>query len=147
MINLLLSIHSSIHHGMLWVLFQSSLFFHGTLWCESFTVGGVKMKKNWKKTHFAIRENIFFYCSFWLILWLCISKMICRAWEGAPISFQITQNGEELRKICQKSVGSEAGDPWWASLPYGIMWLGHSVFTSVAWLLGTRTDPGGYHGD
>jgi hypothetical protein len=27
--------------------------------------------------------------------------MICKAWEGAPITFLITQNEEELRKICQ----------------------------------------------
>jgi hypothetical protein len=30
--------------------------------------------------------------------------LFCRASEGAPITFLITQNGEELRKIC-KSVG------------------------------------------
>jgi hypothetical protein len=32
---------------------------------------------------------------------LCIWKMICRTSEGAPITFLITQNEEELRKICQ----------------------------------------------
>jgi len=43
-------------------------------------VGGVKMKKDEKKTHFSIRKNVFsFIALFWLLIWLCISKMICRA--------------------------------------------------------------------
>jgi hypothetical protein len=48
-------------------------------------VGGVKIKKNEKKTRFAIRKKrIFFIALLWLLLWLCISKMIFRACEGAP---------------------------------------------------------------
>lgn len=32
---------------------------------------------------FVIQEKrIFFTARFWLVLWLCISKTICRAWEG-----------------------------------------------------------------
>jgi len=53
------------------------------------------MKKNGKK------KRIFFTTLFGLFPWLCVSKMICRAWEDTPITFQITQNGEELRKIYQ----------------------------------------------
>lgn len=49
--------------------------------------GGVKMKKNEKKTTFCNLKNcIFFPALFWLLLWLCISKMICKAWKGASIS-------------------------------------------------------------
>jgi hypothetical protein len=45
---------------------------------------------------------IFFsFFFFWLIPWLCISKMIYSASEGTPVTFQITQNGKELRKSCQ----------------------------------------------
>jgi hypothetical protein len=39
-------------------------------------VGGVKMKKKMKKARFAIRKNT---ALVWLLLWLCISKMIRRA--------------------------------------------------------------------
>jgi hypothetical protein len=43
-------------------------------------VGGVKMKKNEKKKHFVIKKNVFsLLLFFWLLLWLCIAKMICRA--------------------------------------------------------------------
>jgi hypothetical protein len=43
-------------------------------------VGGVKMKKNEKKTHFTIKIKIkLFTALFWLVLWLCISRMICGA--------------------------------------------------------------------
>ncbi len=39
-------------------------------------VGGVKMKKN---TFCNSKKRIFFIALFWLLIWLCISKMICRA--------------------------------------------------------------------
>jgi hypothetical protein len=42
-------------------------------------VGGVKMKKNEKKTHFVLKKYFFFTALLWLLLWLCISKMVCRA--------------------------------------------------------------------
>ncbi len=35
-----------------------------------------KMKKN---VFFNLKKSIFFNALFWLFLWLCISKMICRA--------------------------------------------------------------------
>jgi len=44
------------------------------------------------------KKRIFFTALFWLLLWLSISKMICK---GAPMTFLITQNGEKVRKICQ----------------------------------------------
>jgi hypothetical protein len=47
------------------------------------------------------QKRIFFTILFWLVLWLCISKMIFIACEGAAITFQIPQNGEGLRKISQ----------------------------------------------
>ncbi len=51
-------------------------------------VGGVKMKKNEKKTAFCNSKSCsFFTALFWLLFWLCSSKMICRAWEGAPVTF------------------------------------------------------------
>ncbi len=38
------------------------------------------MKKNEKKMQFVIRKiKKKFTARFWLVLWLCISKMICRA--------------------------------------------------------------------
>jgi hypothetical protein len=41
-----------------------------------------------KKTVFCnSKKCIFFTAIFWLVFWFCISKMICRAWEGAPITF------------------------------------------------------------
>jgi hypothetical protein len=49
-------------------------------------VGGVIMKKNEKKTTFCKLTKYFFFTNFfWLLLWLCISKMICKTWKGAPI--------------------------------------------------------------
>jgi len=60
-----------------------------------------KKGQNEKKHILQSKKRIFFTAFFGLVLWLCISKMICRAWEGTPITFQITQNGEEFRKICQ----------------------------------------------
>jgi hypothetical protein len=51
------------------------------------------------------KKHIFFAALYCLLLWLRISKMIYKAWEGTPIPFEITQNGEELRKICQKVFG------------------------------------------
>jgi hypothetical protein len=44
-------------------------------------VGEFKMKQKKKKTGFAIRKNVLFLnmTLIWLLLWLCISKMICRA--------------------------------------------------------------------
>jgi hypothetical protein len=60
------------------------------------------MKKEEEKTHFTIRKNVCFSITcFWPLLWLCISKMICKAWKGVLITFLIIQNGENLRKICQ----------------------------------------------
>ncbi len=38
------------------------------------------MKKNGEK------KRIFFTTLFGLVPWLCISKMICRAWEDTPIT-------------------------------------------------------------
>ncbi len=61
-------------------------------------VGEVKMKKN---SYCNLKKCTFFTALFWLVFWPCILKMICKAWEGAPITFLITQNEEELRKICQ----------------------------------------------
>jgi len=50
-------------------------------------VKGIKMKKK-KKNSFAIqKKRIFFTALFGLIFWLCISKMICRAREGAHKTF------------------------------------------------------------
>jgi hypothetical protein len=60
-------------------------------------------EKKCKKTHFVIwKKTYFFYSSFGWSLGFCLSKMIWRAWE--PITFKITPNEQELRKICQ-SVG------------------------------------------
>jgi len=60
------------------------------------------MEEKKKKTHFAIEKTHFFLLIFfWPVLWLCIYNMNCIACEGVSITFQITQNGEELRKICQ----------------------------------------------
>jgi hypothetical protein len=40
----------------------------------------------------------FLYCSFLSgHIWLCISKMICKAGEDAPITFKITENAEQLK--------------------------------------------------
>jgi hypothetical protein len=50
-------------------------------------VGGVKMKKNEKYLFCNLKKRFFFYCSFLVAPWLCISKMICKAWEGAFIIF------------------------------------------------------------
>jgi hypothetical protein len=66
-----------------------------------------------------LKKRILFTALFWLVPWFGIWKMICTAREGAPITFLITQNGEELRKMYQ-SVRSQAGDQWWAGLPYCI---------------------------
>jgi len=55
------------------------------LWTNE--VGGVKMKKKEKNTICNLKKRIFFTAIFWLLLWLCISKMICKAWEGAPTTF------------------------------------------------------------
>jgi hypothetical protein len=41
-------------------------------------VGGVKMKQM-KKLVLQFEKHIFFIALFWLLFWLCISKMICRA--------------------------------------------------------------------
>jgi len=48
------------------------------------------MKKNEKKCILQVEETSFLYLKtalFWLVLWLCISKTICRAQEGTPITF------------------------------------------------------------
>jgi hypothetical protein len=42
-------------------------------------VGGAKMKKNEKKMHFVLKKYFFFTALVRLLLWLCISKMVCRA--------------------------------------------------------------------
>jgi len=50
-------------------------------------VGGVKMNKNKKYHILEFEKTYFLYCSFfWLLLWVCISKMICKAWEGARLN-------------------------------------------------------------
>jgi hypothetical protein len=56
------------------------------------------MKKN---VFCNFKKHILFTTCFWPIPWLCISNMIRRAGEAFPITFEITQNGEELKKICQ----------------------------------------------
>ncbi len=58
-------------------------------------------KKRKKKQFCNSKKRSFFTAIFWLVFWLSISKVICKAWEGDPKTFWITQNGEELRKICQ----------------------------------------------
>jgi hypothetical protein len=41
-----------------------------------------------KKNVFCNSKNGFFFTAlFRLLIWLCISKMICNAQEGAPITF------------------------------------------------------------
>jgi hypothetical protein len=45
-----------------------------------------------------LKKHTFFTVLFWLVDWLCISKMICKAWEDALITFSITQNGEKFKK-------------------------------------------------
>jgi hypothetical protein len=43
-------------------------------------VGEVKMKKSEKKHVLQFeKKHIFFTALFWLLLWLCILKMICKA--------------------------------------------------------------------
>jgi hypothetical protein len=59
-------------------------------------------EKKWKKLILQLKKRIFFTILFWLVLGLCISKMICTACKGAPITFQITQNGEEFEKDLPK---------------------------------------------
>jgi hypothetical protein len=54
-----------------------------------------------KKNSFCNLQKRFFYCFLFTAFWRCILKMICKASEGAPITFLITQNEEELRKIYQ----------------------------------------------
>jgi hypothetical protein len=52
-------------------------------------IGEVKIKKSEKKKKKVLQsEKIYKFFTvlvFWLLLWLCISKMICRASEGTPI--------------------------------------------------------------
>jgi hypothetical protein len=45
------------------------------------------MKKNEKKSILQLKKHIFLTALFWLLLWLCISKMICTPGEGTPITF------------------------------------------------------------
>jgi hypothetical protein len=45
------------------------------------------MKKNEKIMFCNLKKMYFFYCFFWLLLWLCISKMLCKVSEGVPITF------------------------------------------------------------
>jgi hypothetical protein len=45
------------------------------------------MKKNEKNAFHNLKKRIFLTAVCWLLLRLCILKMICRAWEGAPITF------------------------------------------------------------
>jgi hypothetical protein len=52
---------------------------------------GVKMKKNGKNNNLQFEKTCFLYSPFSASLLLCISKMICRAWEGVLITFEITQ--------------------------------------------------------
>jgi hypothetical protein len=39
----------------------------------------VRMKKNEKKMFCNSKKHIFFRALFWLVLWLCRTKMICKA--------------------------------------------------------------------
>jgi hypothetical protein len=57
--------------------------------------------------------------------------MICKAWEGAPITFQITQNGEEWRRI-DKRYGKMFGHRMmgWFTLPKNTKRKSHWFFTS-----------------
>jgi hypothetical protein len=52
-------------------------------------VGEFKMKKfKKKKLVLQFEKNVLFFTTLiWLLLWLCISKMICRAWGGGSIAF------------------------------------------------------------
>jgi len=62
------------------------------------------MKKNEKKKRILqFKKNVFsLLLFFWLILWLCISNMICEAWEGTPIAFKslkMEKNWERSAKV------------------------------------------------
>jgi preprotein translocase subunit SecG len=57
-------------------------------------VGKKNVINNLKKTYFI-------YHFFWLVFWLYISKMNCKTSKGVHITFLISQNGENLKKICQ----------------------------------------------
>jgi hypothetical protein len=45
------------------------------------------MKKNEKKCVLQFEKTYFLYCFFGLVPWICISKVISTAREGAPITF------------------------------------------------------------
>ncbi len=59
-------------------------------------VGEIKMKKNSKKHGLQSNKTYFLYYFFLLLLWLCISKMNCKAWEGIPI---LEKNWERSTKV------------------------------------------------
>jgi hypothetical protein len=49
---------------------------------------GQDEKNEKKKIISQFEKTNFFYCSFLAsFFWHCIVKMICRAWEGSPITF------------------------------------------------------------
>ncbi len=45
------------------------------------------MKENERNAFDNLKKRIFLTAVFWLLLWLCISKMIRRTCKGAPITF------------------------------------------------------------
>ncbi len=57
------------------------------------------MKKNPTK-------RIFFITFFFATLWLCISKMICKTWEGIPI---MEKNWERFTKVFDDKIMFDNG--------------------------------------
>jgi len=46
-----------------------------------------KRGQNEKKHILQFEKMYLLYYFFWLVLWLCVSKVICRPQEGVPITF------------------------------------------------------------
>ncbi len=63
-----------------------------------------------KKTHLTSRKKHIFFTSFFeLILLLCISKMISRAWEGVTITFLNHSKWRRIEKDLPKCFGHRMG--------------------------------------
>jgi hypothetical protein len=63
-----------------------------------------------KKTHLTSRKKRIFFTSFFeLILLLCISKMISRAWEGVTITFLNHSKWRRIEKDLPKCFGHRIG--------------------------------------
>jgi hypothetical protein len=86
-------------------------------------VGRSKWTK-WKKTHFAIwKKCIFFTSILWLVLRLCISKMIFRAWKGAPYNILNHSKWRRIEKDLPKcSIISKRSMMGWSTILI-ISWL------------------------